>query len=471
MKLSLQPTTKKFPQEKYVRVTFDTTTDLTQDQLRDGIRTLVLGLEETAPLDRRKTITLVRRIISEAKARRTTRLSLALADLVALVPADLDVAALLRLFGENALMANYAFTEFKAKPKKGWGNVEEIILIGDVTAAEKASLKLGEIVGEEVNKCRDLSNMPGGDMTPSILAKETKKAASGTGASVTVLGKKELEKHKMGAILGVAKGSKEEPKFIIVEYQGGKKGTAPVVLVGKGITFDTGGLNLKPSNSISDMHLDMSGGAAVVHAVLAAARLKLPVNAVALVPAAENMPSGESYRPGDILRTMSGKTIEVVDTDAEGRIVLSDALTYAAKYKPAAVVDVATLTGAAMVALGTKASAVMTKDASFSEQLRTLGELSGDYVWPLPLWDEYKDRIKGKFGDVANLPQSEARLGGSIDGGMFLAEFAQGYPEGTPWAHLDIAPRMTSDKSDLLAPGAAGTPVRLLVRLLEHYAK
>ena len=210
------------------------------------------------------------------------------------------------------------------------------------------------------------------------------------------------------------------------------------------------------------MNMDMSGGAAVLHTVAAIARLGVKCNLVALVPAVENMPSGSSYRPGDVLRSMSGKTIEVNNTDAEGRIILADALTYAAKYKPSLVVDVATLTGAAMAALGERASALFTTDETLEKQFRELGELSGDHVWPLPLWEEYDDEIKGTIGDWSNL--GKTRYGGAITAAVFLKQFAVGYP----WVHLDIAPRMTSIEGEFLAKGAAGAPVRLLVKLLEE---
>ena len=233
------------------------------------------------------------------------------------------------------------------------------------------------------------------------------------------------------------------------------------MLVGKGVTFDTGGINLKPGDSMLGMNMDMSGGAAVIHALAAAARLKVKKNIVVLVPAVENMPSGTSYRPGDILRSMSGKTIQVDNTDAEGRIILADALTYAKRYDPALVVDVATLTGAAVVALGERASALFTQDRDLEQRFRELGETSGDYVWPLPLWDEYDAEIKGTFGDVSNL--GKTRWGGAITAAAFLKQFADGYP----WVHLDIAPRMTAVEGEYLAKGAAGAPVRLLVKLLE----
>lgn len=467
MKITTVKRIEELKKHPYVMVRFapeETTTETVR--LADGSTEFVLGLKEALPMNSRKLRTLVRRIVSLAKQGKKRRIALDIASLTELPGAAQNRSELLRTIAENVTMADYEFVTFKTAPKGGWHYLEEIALIGDFTQEDKAALRFGEILAEEVNKCRELSNTPGGDMTPSVLAARIVSAAKGTGATTKILGKKALEKLGMGAILGVAKGSKEEPKLIIVEYRGGNKNDAPIVLVGKGVTFDTGGLNLKPTNFILDMHMDMSGGAAVAHAVIAAARLKLRTNVIALVPAAENMPSGESYRPGDVLHSMSGKTIEILDTDAEGRVLLSDALTYAQRYKPSLVVDVATLTGAAVVALGTKASAVLSKDDTLAQKICALGEESGDYCWPFPMWDEYKDAVKGRFGDISNIPTENARQGGTINGAMFLAEFADGYP----WVHIDIAPRMTSDKSDVLAPGAAGAPVRLLVRLLEQNA-
>jgi len=329
-----------------------------------------------------------------------------------------------------------------------------------------------------------MANTPGGDMTPQVLARDAQNLAKGTSVKVTVLGEKEIAKEKMGAILGVSKGSSEKPRFIIMEYWGagkGKGGVAkksdnrrsgnaldehnPIVFVGKGITFDTGGLNLKPSDSVLDMHLDMSGGAAVIGAIVCAAKLKLKKNIIALIPAAENMVSGESYRPGDVLTTMSGKTVEVLNTDAEGRLVLADALTYAERFNPKVVIDVATLTGASLVALGQHASAIMTPSLALQEALMRLGEESGDYVWPLPLWSEYKQHTKGTFADLANIPSSGARYGGSINGGTFLSHFTEKYT----WAHIDMAPRMTASPGDQLSKGATGEPMRLLITLVEQY--
>ncbi len=248
----------------------------------------------------------------------------------------------------------------------------------------------------------------------------------------------------------------------------GPRAEKPVVLVGKGVTFDTGGLNLKSDDSMYEMRMDMSGGAAVIHAIAAAARLKLKKNIVALVPAVENMPSGSSYRPGDLLRTMSGKTIEVLNTDAEGRVILADALEYAKRYQPSLVVDVATLTGAAMVALGHRYSALFASDKELEDRFRELGEATGDLVWPLPLSADYEDDVRGTFGDWTNTGKKDAG-GGAITGAVFLWQFTKDKKgeAAYPWVHLDIAPRMTAIDGEFLAKGAAGTPVRLLARLLE----
>ncbi len=428
----------------------------------EGTQTLVLGIESMVPVTNRRLRMLARTVIQEAKAKQVTMLTLMGESLTLLPGIEGTQEEIFAIVVENTLLAAYEFTHYKQKPKHGWRPIEEVVVVGVFDAATKLACKRAEIVAKEVNACRDLSNMPGGDMTPAILATRIKTAAKGTLARVTVLSLKDMEILKMGAVLGVARGAKEPPNFIIVEYWGGKKKDAPTVLVGKGVTYDTGGLSLKPTSGMLDMHLDMSGGAAVAHAVIAAARLKLKVNVIALIPAVENAISNDSYRPGDVLRSMSGKTIDVLDTDAEGRIILADALTYAKRYHPKLVVDVATLTGAALVTFGTKACAVLSKDDALAQRICRLGEESGDYCWSLPLWEEYQYMVKGRFGDVANIPTESARYAGTIGGGMFLAEFADGYP----WVHIDMAPRMTSDRGDQLAPGAAGVPVRLLIQLL-----
>lgn len=428
-------------------------------RMEDGSQKIVLGVAEPEKMTRRKLMLFVRKIIFLAKVKKIESLVID-ASIFSFENINLFDQELGELVATNFLMANYSFTEFLTKPEEGFPEVKEVIF-------ERASKEFGEgvkrgiIIGEEVNACRRLANLPGGDVTPETLAIEAKKIAKQNSLKVKILGVAEMTKLGMGGVLGVGKGSDLPPKFIILEYMQGKKSDAPVVLVGKGVTFDTGGINLKPENSMLGMNMDMSGGAAVLHTVAAIARLKVKCNLIALVPAVENMPSGSSYRPGDILRSMSGKTIEVNNTDAEGRIILADALTYAAKYKPSLVVDVATLTGAAMAALGERASALFTTDEKLEKDFRELGELSGDFVWPLPLWEEYDEEIKGTTGDWSNL--GKTRYGGAITAAAFLKQFAIGYP----WVHLDIAPRMTSIEGEFLAKGAAGTPVRLLVKLLE----
>lgn len=371
----------------------------------------------------------------------------------------------------NVVMANFEFVKYKTPPEEGFNVVENVYAIAKKQyEGIKEGLRRGVIVGEEVNACRALANTPGGDMTPGVLAAHAEEAGKKYNMRVKVLAEEDMKKLGMGGVLGVSRGSGEPPRFIVMEYLRGRKSEKPIVYVGKGVTFDTGGLNLKSSDAIYEMHMDMSGGAAVIHAMCAAARLKLRKNVVGLVPAVENMPSGSSYRPGDVLRTMSGKTIEVLNTDAEGRIILADALSYAKKYNPSLVVDVATLTGAAVAALGQRYSALFASTKKLEDIFRRIGEETGDAVWPLPLAAEYEEEIKGTFGDVANI--GKTRYGGAVTGAVFLWQFTKDQSAASgqayPWVHLDIAPRMTAIEGEFLSKGAAGTPVRLLIRVIER---
>jgi leucyl aminopeptidase len=373
-----------------------------------------------------------------------------------------------QLAAENFEMANFEFNSFKTKPKDGWNEVEEILMCGKSSKSIEAAVKKGQVIAREVNACRELANTPGGSMTPKGLATAAKKAVTGLPVTVETLNRAGLEKLGMGLLAGVGAGSSHEPTFTILTYKGGSASEKPIVLAGKGITFDSGGLNLKPSNGIYEMHMDMSGAAAVIHSVAAAARLGLKKNVIAFVPAAENMPGNNATRPGDIHTSLSGKTVEILNTDAEGRLVLADAITYAKRFKPAVVLDAATLTGAAMAAIGLYASALLTRDDKLSEQLISLGEKSGDYLWRLPMWDEYEANLLGGFADITNIGTgATARFGGATEGGMFLWQFAKELE--CPWAHLDIAPRMTSAPGDELAKGAAGAPVRLFVAFIESW--
>ncbi len=300
-------------------------------------------------------------------------------------------------------------------------------------------------------------------MTPTIIAEKGREIAKEFGLKFKVLERTQMEKLGMGALLGVAAGSAQPPKFIIVEYfRGGKKPF--IALVGKTITFDSGGISIKPAENMDKMKDDMSGGAAVLGAIRTAAALKLPLNIVGLLPASENMPGGRAYKPGDVLSTLSGQTIEIMNTDAEGRLVLSDALSYACRYKPAVIVDIATLTGACRIALGQEATGMIGTDENVKQQIRQAGEKTGERVWEMPLWEGYYDLIKS---DIADMKNTGGRDGGVITAAALLSKFVQNYP----WAHLDIAATAWTDKDRPYTPkGATGIGVRLLTQFLRDYA-
>lgn len=358
----------------------------------------------------------------------------------------------------NLEMGSYEFSQYKERQPHF---IESIAYVYSGRSTCDAAVQKGAIIGQETHVVRNLANTPGGDMTPRHLAAEAKKQGKKYGVTVRSLGEKEMTDLKMGGILGVSRGSSEEAQLIIMEYWGAAKSKKPTVFVGKGITFDSGGLDLKPSSAMDEMHLDMSGGAAVIGAVCAIARMKLKVNVIGLIPAAENMPSGQSYRPGDVLVSMAGKTIQIANTDAEGRVILADALTYAERYSPSLVVDIATLTGAACIALGRFALGVCTPDEDLARAVCKIGEVSGDYAWPLPMWQEYEADIRGSVGDILNTVKS--REAGATNGGMFLYQFAKKFPR---WVHLDIAPTMTGSSDLALARGASGSGTRLLIEIV-----
>lgn len=432
----------------------------------NGIKTLFLKCDEKMNL--RKLFLLLRKMVMMAKGVKAEKLGFNFSDFK-FKGIKLSDEELGEIIGSQLDFANYEFLDYKTPTKEGFNFVKEIIIQACPERSQRAILK-GQTIAEEVNKTRSLANTPGGDMTPQILARKAKEAVKNLPVKIIVLGEKEMEKQNMQAILSVGRGSDEESKFIIMEYFGGKKGEKPIVLVGKGVTFDSGGMNLKPSSSLTGMNMDMSGGAAVIHSVALVAKMKLKKNIVALIPAVENMVSGKSYHTGDIIRSMSGKTIEILNTDAEGRVILADALTYAQKYNPEVVIDVATLTGAAAVALGERASAIFTEDDNLAKNLEEAGEKTGDYVWRLPMWEEYENEIKGTLGDWTNVHNKDSRYGGAIYGAIFLYQFIKAKAEGgkaPKWAHIDIAPRMTAMAEENLAQGALGSPVRLLYRFLE----
>ena len=370
---------------------------------------------------------------------------------------------------EALVLGLYQFKEYKTKNNAGNGDTHLMactLLTG--TAAELASSKKGaayaQVVGKAVCLARDLVNRPSNTATPRHLAQTAKTIAAHHGLACTVLNVQQAEKIGMDAFLSVARGSDEPARFILLDYKPSTKKTAPtIVLIGKAITFDSGGISIKPAQGMEEMKTDMAGGAAVLAALQAAAALKLPVHVIGIVPATENMPSGHALKPGDIIRSLSGKTIEIITTDAEGRLILADALTYARRYKPAAIIDLATLTGACVMALGHAASGLMGTDEKLIKKIKSASEVTGEKVWQLPLFEEYAEQIKS---DVADLKNAGGRPAGAITAGYFLKEFAGDIP----WAHLDIAGTAWAAKHSPCTPkGATGVGVRLLVELLKQW--
>ena len=357
----------------------------------------------------------------------------------------------------------YRFDRLKSKPpetkrelRKAVLHVESRTEIGEGEAAVQRAMA----IADGMALAKDLGNLPGNYCTPTYLAQQAQELGRAQGLKVEVLEQKDIEKLGMGCFLAVARGSREAPKFIVMEYHGGGKDDAPVALVGKGITFDTGGISIKPSAEMDEMKFDMCGAASVLGTMKAVSAMKLPINVVGVIPATENMPGGNAIKPGDIVTTMSGQTVEILNTDAEGRLILCDALTYVEKYKPAAVIDIATLTGAMVIALGHVATGMFANNDSLAREVIQAGEASWDRVWHMPLWDDYQDMLKSNFADFPNIG---TRAGGSITAACFLSRFARAYP----WAHLDIAGTAWKSGAE---KGATGRPVALLSQFLVRRA-
>jgi leucyl aminopeptidase len=358
-----------------------------------------------------------------------------------------------------ALEATYRFDQYKSKKDEVRRPLRKLTLAverrNELAAAEEA-LAQGEAIAAGVAFARSLGNTPPNVCHPTWLAEQATQIAKDEGLSCEILDATAMEALGMHSLLAVSRGSHQPPRLIVLGYQGGKAGDKPVVLVGKGVTFDTGGISLKPSADMDEMKFDMCGAASVLGTILAAARMKLPLNLTVVVPAVENMPGGGATRPGDIVTSMSGQTIEILNTDAEGRLILCDALTYSERFEPDTVIDVATLTGACVVALGHVASGLFSSRDSLARDLLDAGDAAHDRAWHLPLWDDYQELLKSPFADMANIG---GRWGGSITAACFLARFTKKYD----WAHLDVAGtayRAGSDK------GATGRPVPLLAHYL-----
>lgn len=364
----------------------------------------------------------------------------------------------------GTLLGSYTFELYKTKDKDERFSFEGVtLLLPNGCNVDEATARIDrtEIVCKGVRLARDLVSQPGNVATPGYLAETARELSGRHGLECRVYEQDELENLGMNALVGVGKGSAQPPRLIVLEYSGAGIKGHPVVLVGKGITFDSGGISIKPGAGMDEMKTDMAGAAAVLGAVAAAAELKMPVNLVGIIPTAENMPDGKAFKPGDVITALSGTTIEVTNTDAEGRLILCDALHFALQYKPAAMIDVATLTGACVVALGHEASGLMGNDQRLVDTLKQAGERCGERLWQLPLWDEYGENMKS---DIADLKNSGSRDGGSITAGWFLKQFVGT----THWAHLDIAGTAWSDKARPYCPkGATGAGVRLLVEYLQ----
>ena len=376
-----------------------------------------------------------------------------------------DTAWKVKFIAEVATEALYAFDDHKSKkePKPELQTLTLAIANKKELNAAKTALQQGLAIGDAVTFTKNLANTPSNICTPRYLAQAAKAlSAKQRSIKVNVLDEKAMQKLGMGALLAVSKGSSEPAQFIILEYRGGPKNQAPIAFVGKGITFDTGGNSIKPADSMVGMKYDMCGAATVLGTLQAAAELKLPLNIVGLVPAVENMPGGNAYKPEDILVSMSGQTIEVISTDAEGRLILADALTYCERYKPRAVIDIATLTGAVVIALGFHTTGLLTNHQALADALLKAGEQSYDRAWQLPMYEEYQEQIKSPFADMAN---TGGRSAGTITAAAFLSRFADKFN----WAHLDVAGTAammmgTSERA------ATGRPVPMLVQYLINEA-
>ncbi len=358
---------------------------------------------------------------------------------------------------EVALDNCYRFDHYKTTKPEYKGMIRLVINVekSDTDAAE-AGLKQGLAVASGVSFAKDLGNLPPNVCTPTYLAEQAQALAQTHNVKVEVLERAEMEKLGMGSFLGVAQGSVQPPKLIVLHHNGGKKNQKPVVLVGKGITFDTGGISLKPGAEMDEMKYDMCGAASVLGTFKAIAEMNLAINVVGVIPTCENMPDGNAIRPGDVLTSMSGQTIEVLNTDAEGRLILCDALTYAERFEPDAVVDIATLTGACVIALGHHASGLFSNKDSLAAELLKAGEASLDRAWHMPMWDDYQPQLDTNFADMANIG---GRAGGSITAACFLSRFTKKYD----WAHLDVAGTAWKSGKE---KGGTGRPVPLLTQFL-----
>jgi leucyl aminopeptidase len=424
-------------------------------------RVLLVGLGKPADLDLER----LRRAAGTAVKQATKLRVRSLATIMhhaELVADRIGVGEAARAVAEGALLGAYRFDEMKSKPEADDADVEleELVIlekVDDKARAVEEGVRLGGAVARGENLARTLGNLPGNVATPTYLAETAQRIASETAMKCTVLGREELRSEGLKALLAVSQGSDQEPKLIVLEHRGGSDDAAPLVLVGKGLTFDAGGISIKPAQGMEEMKFDMCGAAAVLGAMQAIGEIGVAANVIGVVPSSENLISGSAVKPGDIIGSHLGKTIEVINTDAEGRLILADALSYLRRFNPAAVVDAATLTGACVIALGHHASGLMGNDEALIEELRAAGDRAGERVWPLPMHQEYREQLKSDYADIKN---TGGRAAGTITAGWFLREFVGDFP----WAHLDVAGTAWGDgKLAYQIKGATGVPTRLFV--------
>jgi leucyl aminopeptidase len=437
---------------------------------RGGAKRLVLiGLGPEAGLDLEGLRRAMGQALGAASGRKAERLAFLVPALGRLRPAPVAEA-----LAEGAHLAAYRFDGYRTRREEPAARLSQVALLfergGDLRAA-RAGAATGEALATSQNVARDLSNEPANALAPSDLARAAVRVAKEVGLACRVLDVPAMKRLGMGALLAVGQGSRNPPRLVVLQHNAPRRGAArparrrpTLCFVGKGITFDSGGISIKPAASMHEMKHDMSGAAAVIGALRVAALLRLPLHVVGVLAAAENLPSGDAYRPGDVLRAMSGTTIEVLNTDAEGRLVLADALHYArTQFSPAAIVDLATLTGACVVALGKWSAGLFGNDERLIERVRLAADRAGERVWPLPLWEEHREHIRG---DVADIKNTGGRDGGALTAAAFLSHFT----EGLPWAHLDIAGTAYTDKASPCQPrGATGVGVRLLAHLMRDW--
>jgi leucyl aminopeptidase len=376
------------------------------------------------------------------------------------IPDGIDIDEAVQATAEGVLLGLYTFRRHMTKKGNKSKDIKTYTIVGkDKKRLEKA-IEKARILAEAANWARDMVNEPSNFMTPADMAAAARKLAEKYGLEIEVFEKEKIQELGMGGLLGVSQGSQQPPRFIVLNYKGKATGGIDLVLAGKGITFDSGGISIKPSDGMADMKGDMAGGASVMATLMVIAKLKPKINVTALVPATENMPSGTAIKPGDIITAMNGKSIEVLNTDAEGRLILADALSYAKKLGAKAIIDVATLTGACHVALGSLCSGAFANNQALADRVIAAGKETGELMWQLPMYEEYREQLKSDFADIKNIGN---RYGGAITGAKFLEEFVGG----TPWVHLDIAGTYETDKDKgYLVKGATGVPVRMLVNLV-----